>query len=443
MLALCEGVEMTIKKVRYFIQVRVILHGYDTKAMQPLLRVRAESAKLTPCPLCRCSFNCMNSYLGSVAAYENLRHLLPYSHYLRAFGQTQKCCPAGQHRAEGLLDPATHAKLPYLIGPRSVMDDRASRELLESCEADQLEFDEEWQQFIADVQANSVTYSWFHETVDRIHFRAHFLYFANCDYRAKKKYSRVTNQQYLRDAFNALDENLDDSEGVVGAWWYAILPYVDVSTQLCWDIFHTLLNISRYTLFNWKGEREVSAGALLYCWDTQLHHYLNPIPKTLTPEQEKEAKAKVAKQPQQQEAKQHQAQGGEVLPPKKRRRSTRRGENSDDDKNENLSIDSVVLDEEEYKSNRADKNPAEKEEGKAAKAAAAKKQAKFEARGIAHAAMSGGFNQYRPWVLPAKYQEIIELCVDAMLVPIGYSRHCQVKKMFKQTGHLNGTEKFK
>jgi hypothetical protein len=136
MMELYHGVELVVTNVRYFIQARVILHGYDTKGLQPVLRVRGENAKLTPCPLCRHSNTYMNDYLGTVPCYENMRHLLPLNHWLRAIGQTQQCCPHGQHRASSLLEPNVHARLPAYDGPKFIHESKEKINQLRSCEED-------------------------------------------------------------------------------------------------------------------------------------------------------------------------------------------------------------------------------------------------------------------------------------------------------------------
>jgi hypothetical protein len=81
----------------------------------------------------------MNSYLGAVPAYENQRNQLPYSHWLRGLGQTQHCCPAGQFRAEELLEPEVLKQLGYMTGPKSVFESKMKLTSLQSCEAESME----------------------------------------------------------------------------------------------------------------------------------------------------------------------------------------------------------------------------------------------------------------------------------------------------------------
>jgi hypothetical protein len=83
------------KTKRYFVQIRVILHGYDTKGLEYILNVQASNA-LAGCPLCRSVNGLWKKETGHVCVCGH-RGLLPWDHLTRNRGQSQQCCKNGFH----------------------------------------------------------------------------------------------------------------------------------------------------------------------------------------------------------------------------------------------------------------------------------------------------------------------------------------------------------
>jgi hypothetical protein len=181
-------------------------------------------------------------------------------------------------------------------------------------------------------------------------------------------------------------------------------------------------------MFNMKGERKIPAGALLYLRETWQMHFLNPVPK----DDEKDK----LNQEHFQERKQQQLEEAEQKARKKQKRN--RFEGSDEDES---SVESGKDNDDVYIRNRADKKPKSQKQIEKELAAELARKRKLKATDVAHAALTVACNQYRPWIISKNYQDILDRCVDTMLIPTGYKRHCQVRRLFKQTGHLNGAAK--
>jgi hypothetical protein len=71
---------MMVNGKRFFVQARLILHTYDTKAMEKILKFRSVTSQ-NCCPLCRAVYGTRNKELGNVI-WEGCRYLLDYEHAL-------------------------------------------------------------------------------------------------------------------------------------------------------------------------------------------------------------------------------------------------------------------------------------------------------------------------------------------------------------------------
>jgi len=269
MLGFYDGVHMKVNGKRYFIQLRVAVHGYDTRALQPMLRVHKESKTLVSCPLCDSTNTYLNTHFKKLAVYEGHRWLLPLSHYLRLYGQSRRCCPQGQYHCSQLLVDNTDLFATHVdIRPRSLIESHQhnSRRDLTSCSPEYAEngsFRQQWLHFREHCLMNPKgDFTWFHSMVRPV-LLSEYLYYASCDYRAEHQYRRISNEEYLNRANTAIDTGIH-SQGVFGVWVYAKLPYSNVARQVCWDPFHTLLNVAKYTIDTWKGKRTVSKECIAY-----------------------------------------------------------------------------------------------------------------------------------------------------------------------------------
>ena len=76
----------------YFIQARLIMHIMDTKAAEPIMGFQACQNSKFGCPLCH---GITGLHDGKKCVFFGARNFLPPEHWLRFFGQTGVCCPAG------------------------------------------------------------------------------------------------------------------------------------------------------------------------------------------------------------------------------------------------------------------------------------------------------------------------------------------------------------
>jgi hypothetical protein len=62
-----------------------------------------------------------------------------------------------------------------------------------------------------------------------------------------------------------------EKNGVKGVWHCANLPYADIAKHVCWDGFHTLLNVAKNTIEVLKGERGMSEKIINFCKLSRRH----------------------------------------------------------------------------------------------------------------------------------------------------------------------------
>jgi hypothetical protein len=87
-----EGITYkNFKGESFFVQLRLIQHCMDTKAIGKELRVQEVNSKIG-CPLCRGLYGSYRKQLKSTR-YGGNRVALPINHFTRVCGQSEKCCP--------------------------------------------------------------------------------------------------------------------------------------------------------------------------------------------------------------------------------------------------------------------------------------------------------------------------------------------------------------
>lgn len=300
MLSLYDGVELTVGKQSYFIQARVILHGYDTRALQPVLRASMESKKFSCCPLC----SKVNTYLSGnfgVGTIEGGRYHLPLKHFLRAMGQSLRCCPQHYYRTKRKVLPeeALNPDIDVtMIRPKAIYDDLNKLAQLQSC--DPKHYDDphhatQWNSFIEAINNENTPSIWYHEKIDQLGLKD-YLYFPHCDYRPFVPHTRTTNREYTNEGMDAIINGRPTISGICGLWLFTVLSYANVATQVCWDPFHTLGNIAKYIFKTWKDERPMRVKCVNFCKYTHCHPELYmPVEKEVSVPTENQDEAAAGK----------------------------------------------------------------------------------------------------------------------------------------------------
>ena len=268
LLALYNGVTMIVNDEEYFIQARLILHVYDTKAMEKLFRFRSVGSS-NYCPICRLVFGSTRANLGRVI-FDGHRYLLGLFHALRSKGQSTCCCPKNYYTSptkyQKLRDAsdADKERTQDLIDSfNSVGVGNVSVSLFQSCSLSKAE-----EKMVRAYLNQSEGYEWYHE-IDFIKFSKH-IYYQHADYRPFQHYERVSNLEYLQQGTLAKQVG-GDINGLYGVWPFAALPYSDFKRMAGWDFFHSAKNCCGYLCMLMKNERKFSPATKRYCKETSSH----------------------------------------------------------------------------------------------------------------------------------------------------------------------------
>jgi hypothetical protein len=89
---LYKGIFINIEGQKYFLQARLIMHVWDTKAVEKQLKCKC-TGSYPGCMFCSDMYGFLISELNNLIVFPGHRGLLEEEHYLRQFGQSQKCCP--------------------------------------------------------------------------------------------------------------------------------------------------------------------------------------------------------------------------------------------------------------------------------------------------------------------------------------------------------------
>jgi hypothetical protein len=272
LLLLYDGFTMEVNDKSYFVQARLICHGYDTKAAEHVLRVQA-SGSLAGCPFCRLVTGSRKNWAGTVN-FTGHRYLLPLNHFLRSRGQSQQCCPIGYYSINApasLYDLQKVSHDPPLdrgigLGFHNDYERKLSNLQPLCCNAADTAVVKEFLRSSRD----AFPFRWYHRNFLPEDFKGS-LYYHHLDYREQKEYRRVSNDEYLRDGKLALQTGAPVN-GVKGLWQFRFLPYANFATQVNWDPFHTLMNVAKNVISTWKGTRPFITDNLVeYCKYTQSH----------------------------------------------------------------------------------------------------------------------------------------------------------------------------
>jgi hypothetical protein len=268
LLMLEKGVEYEVDNIQYFIQVRLILNIFDSKAIEEHLHVQA-SGSHAGCPFCKTAGEGTTvSELGKVV-FIGSRKLLDKKHYLRYFGQSRICCPNGFYKIQINSENIPIVNTPLNL---SVSKYRKSIQRLDNCisgfnsSADFLEF-------YNSALHDSRNWVWHHEKYPGVLF-IKYLYYFHCDLRSQEKQVRKNSLEYKNDAKQAkLDRR--PYHGVKGEWNEAKLSYIRFEENINYDPFHTIMLLSKSTLQHWKGERFNSIKMRHFCESYNIHPCVN------------------------------------------------------------------------------------------------------------------------------------------------------------------------
>ena len=285
------------KKV-YFIQARLIMHILDTKAAEPIMGFQACQNSKFGCPLCH---GITGLHDGKKCVFFGHRNFLPKFHFLRFFGQTGYCCArgfynhdneenqwrkkekfwnlekgfkqhlepffftkSGSHRSSGydifddfkrfMSKKQPKKGIPLGAAARSEFISKNASELEDICQPcdGNLSRKNDLVEFLLHYPTNEPPpFTWFHEGEFSLNnIREHFtnnMWFRHQDFREQRPYKRKSYSHYISSALEALTLNYDRTtqkkshvNGIQRPWYFASLPYADLSTQFTWPFAHAV-----------------------------------------------------------------------------------------------------------------------------------------------------------------------------------------------------------
>jgi len=258
------GQEIIINGVSHFIQVRLVLHLFDTKAFEHMMKVQGSNS-YSICPVCGLTSGSKRKQVGSVI-WENHRRLLPLNHYLRGCGQSGTCCPLGYctnqpNAFQPLITgkPITARTLKTHLNHIS----NANLQRMQPCDST-VSFQEIinlWQQTDKEIM-------WYNTDFPASDFAPN-IYYHHFDYRAFKPYQRIQNDVYRVHSDSATTKN--PIQGIKGKTAFLYLRNFDIATQVNWENFHVLLNGAKRTLRWLKRRIGSSIRDQTYCTSVESH----------------------------------------------------------------------------------------------------------------------------------------------------------------------------
>ena len=249
----------------YFIQARLIMHIMDTKAAEPIMGFQACQNSKFGCPLCH---GITGLHDGKKCVFLGVRNFLPPEHFLRFFGQTGFCCPAGfynhtnedqwrkeeifwnlEEGYEGHMEAFFFNNASKLFGRDSKKEfpgynvfhefatfmskpkkDQSSQQkkdqflsnpirsaeigrICQPCDGSEIRKNR-LIQFLFHVPAQDPPpFIWFHEGEFSLkNIRDKFsknMWFRHADFREQKPYKRISNSEYMMDALEAFTLNAE------------------------------------------------------------------------------------------------------------------------------------------------------------------------------------------------------------------------------------------
>jgi hypothetical protein len=292
-----ETIDHQGKRVSFFVQGRVILHSYDTRAFESIMHIFSTNS-YNWCFLCTGVKGSRKKQVGTVCYLGN-RGYLELESVLRLRGQSMSCCPRGfygEHASHGIY--GTSAKPNDINGRRArklfadnpvplvVSTKEEVKHVNPCCVGSSHE------ENVADAILNKPS-GWLHTDIidTRVMGRTigTHLYYDHLDLRPVIKYERTSNESYYVRGMQAItrkkktetnsrgnssEEPTDDrtgNNGVKGIYFFAKLSYADIRLHMCWDPFHCFMNISLHVIQLLKNQRANSKTVTTYCSKSNLH----------------------------------------------------------------------------------------------------------------------------------------------------------------------------
>jgi len=234
---------------KYLIQVRLIIHCYDTKAVEDHLHVQS-CGSLAGCFMCNSGKGVKIIDTDTVVFIGN-RINLPKRNYLRTIGQSEECCPPNYYK-----DFNKEFE-------ESTLEKKASRKNTGKCYT--MRWDSKKPTKCCTEEEFNVLSTFFLNMHNDFEFehKQYFhpekfeddLWFHHCDFRSQSLHSIKKNQEYIDNSEIKKQRGEKEYKGVKGLWHEHVLPNVNIETDLMWDPFHVLSNIAANIIQNWKSER--------------------------------------------------------------------------------------------------------------------------------------------------------------------------------------------
>jgi hypothetical protein len=297
---------------KFFVQVRLIQHCLDTKAIGKQLNTH-EANSLIGCPLCRelpgSSRHALNI---KKIVYSGYRLLLPLNNILRYIGRSKLCCPPGfyglsckedeleRHRNNNfemynaysnnfkkIKENLISEFVP--VYQQRLMKRKIIPSWIISCIPNSETTNLHIQNFYEQKNINNVYdepfYQWFHTQEDDTknpYYHGKFstsMYFVHCDLRPTRDLTRRTQIEFANDGLIA--DNLSNRipikerhvNGVKGSWFGSKLKNGNVKRDVNFDGFHCLSGISNHIISMVKGD--VTTVSKQYCMETKIFPFLH------------------------------------------------------------------------------------------------------------------------------------------------------------------------
>ena len=251
-----EGVEMNILGKSYFVQVRLVWHGYDTKQLEPSIGCSSMAKKGDPCPMCASVVGCLSHEMDKTV-FSNDRHKLPLNHALRSCGTTGCCCPKDYYTinntTRGVVD---HPINPDQLTVSQKYGTKITAAQLRPCD------DTNSEKIISIIKDDKKPYAWYHSRYSFGTF-SNSVWTAYYDYRPFCPFKRISQDKYKEYTEAAMRQG-NSVNGFHTKWPFDRLKYMDFGRMINWDPFHSMKNVAKHLFSLLNGTREVQASAVSY-----------------------------------------------------------------------------------------------------------------------------------------------------------------------------------
>jgi hypothetical protein len=277
-----RGVIMKQGKHNFFVQVRIIQHCMDTKAIGKELHVQ-EVGSLIGCPFCRGGFYGTYRHDLKKTVYGGNRVALPYNHFLRYIGQSQCCCPPNYYNNFDVPDDETEGFFSSQIENQILKTLKAlntgisqrltnNKTLIRSCIQNTADNNMLIKKHYLDKNTH---YTWFHPQpqFDLPHFSGNTFYFMHCDLRPQIEIRRRNQTEFYNDGMEAKNSNNKIVvNGVKDVWPFEKLFYADVEFDVNYDGFHCLYGVCKQIskLFKGKKKEYISSSFTKFCRESKV-----------------------------------------------------------------------------------------------------------------------------------------------------------------------------